>query len=376
MNTTINGVSIAAIAASLPREVVAVDSFAARYGRHEVERIARSTGIEAIRVAGGLTTGDLSTAAAHSLCAAIDADPASIDGLVLVTQTPDCAMPATSALIAHRLGLRRDVVAFDLNFGCSGYIYGLYQAALLVAAGGCRRVLVCTGDVITKLLHPDDRHVRLVFGDAATATLIEQGNDAIDFAFSTDGSGMQHLHTPLAYTDDAAHASRTGHLFMDGAQVMSFALEQVPLAVNAFLATHRLTLDEVPLFLFHQANRFMLHYLARKLGIAPQRMPVSVGAVGNTGPSSIPLTVSLAAAETGWRHQGVLACGFGVGLSVGVARLSLRNTVVAAPVDVGDETAGLADAPGPAPAPADDLLRQSTRKSSIGESNDHQYDLV
>lgn len=355
MNATVEGLRVTAIAAALPRAALPVSAFAERFGEREVARIAQSTGIDAIRVAGDLTTGQLSAAAAQSLFRGLGIEAKSIDGLVLVTQTPDCAMPATSALLAQQLGLRRNVVAFDLNFGCSGYIYGLYQAALLIAAGGCDRVLVCTGDVITKLLHPDDRHVRLVFGDAATATLLERGEDTIDFAFSTDGGGASHLHTPLVWNGDTASSNRTGHLFMDGAQVMSFALEQVPCALEAFLATHRIAREDVPLFLFHQANRFMLHYLGRKLGIAPDRIPVSVATVGNTGPSSIPLTVSLAAAQTHWRRRGVLACGFGVGLSVGLARLSLHDTVAIAPIDVD-----------PLPQPA----------SFKGAFHDHHYDLV
>lgn len=355
MNATIEGIRITAIAAALPRAVLHVSSLAERFGAREVARIAHSTGIDAVRVAGNLTTAELGAAAARPMVGALDIDTASIDGLVLVTQTPDCAMPATSALVAQRLGLRRDIVAFDLNFGCSGYIYGLYQASLLIAAGGCRRVLVCTSDVITKLLHPDDRHVRLVFGDAATATLLEQGEDTIDFAFSTDGGGASHLHTPLAWLGDASCAGRIGYLFMDGAQVMSFALEQVPLALDTFLARHGTRREDVPLFLFHQANRFMLHYLGRKLGIAPHKLPVSVATVGNTGPSSIPLTVSLAAQQTHWRERGVVACGFGVGLSVGVARISLHDTLAIAPIDV--ET-----------TPANTFV--------TGAFHDHQYDLV
>ncbi|CAH2922443.1 MAG: hypothetical protein CPSOU_4101 [uncultured Paraburkholderia sp.] len=167
MNTSLSGVAIRAVAAALPARTLSFSELEQSFGALEIKRITRSTGIHAVRVADALTTGDLCVAAGESLFDKAGIDRSSIDGLVVVTQTPDFAMPATSALVANRLGMRRDVVTFDINHGCSGYVYGLYQGAMLVTTGGCTRVLVCTGDVITKLLNHDDRHVRLVFGDAA-----------------------------------------------------------------------------------------------------------------------------------------------------------------------------------------------------------------
>ncbi|SEK00937.1 ketoacyl-ACP synthase III [Paraburkholderia diazotrophica] len=334
MNASLRGVAIHAVAAALPARALPLSELEHLFGALEVKRIARSTGINAVRVAGALTTGDLCVAAGESLFAQTDVDRASIDGVVVVTQTPDFAMPATSALVAHRLGMRHNVVTFDVNCGCSGYIYGLYQGAMLVSAGGCGRVLVCTGDVITKLLNPDDRHVRLVFGDAATATLVERGSDTLDFAFWTDGAGSRFLNTPMHYGDALGESVRWGHLHMDGAGVMNFALERVPRAIGEFLRRHGVRMAEVPVFLLHQANQFMLEYLAKRLGVTRSKVPVNVGQVGNTGPSSIPLCLALDATERALAHDGAVACGFGVGLSVGVARLPLANSIVVPPVDV------------------------------------------
>lgn len=338
MNTSIPGVRIRAISSALPGQVQDLLDLGQRYGQQEVRRIMRSTGIEAIRVAGALSTGDLCTAAIRSLLEQADIDTRSIDGIIVVTQTPDCAMPGTSALVQHRAGLGQHVLAWDINLGCSGYVYGLYQAALLVAAGGCRRVLVCTGDVITKLLHPDEHQVRMVFGDAATATLVEPGTGDMGFGFRTDGQGMPHLHTPLTYTQAQGPmgwgTAQTGFLHMDGAEVMSFVLSQVPPAIADLLNERQMAISDVPLFVMHQANRLILHYLAKCLHVDPRLVPVQLAQVGNTGPSSIPLTMSMGVTGTSFHQDNVVLCGFGVGLSVGVAQCSLQHTLFIPPVDV------------------------------------------
>lgn len=336
MNSTLHGLSIRAVASALPDRQLTLDDFAMLFGEREATRIAKSTGITSVRIAGALSSVDLACAAAQSLFANTDIDPHGIDAVVLVTQTPDALMPASSALLAARLGLRQDIAAFDLNFGCSGYIYGLFQASLLVCSGSCRRVLVCTSDVISKLLQPQDHHVRMVFGDAASATLVEAGEHNFSFAFNTDGAGAEHLRTPLHYPAtgplQGAASAEVGSLFMDGAQVMNFALEQVPAKLQAFLRDLQLQPENIPYFLLHQANAFMLHYLGRKLGIGAARIPVHVDGIGNSGPSSIPVLLSAGADAQRLCQDNLIACGFGVGLSVGLAHLSLRGTQLIPPV--------------------------------------------
>jgi len=334
MSALIEGVSVRALSAAVPQDVMTLDDFAVLFGEKEVQRIAKSTGINQVRVANRLSTVDLCAAAARSLFSAADIDPASIDALVLVTQTPDSLMPASSALLANRLGLKKALAAFDLNFGCSGYVYGLYQAAMLIKAGGCSNVLVCTGDVITKLLNPEDRHVRLVFGDAATCTLLQRGEQSLGFAFDTDGAGAQYLKTELDYTPDATSHVQVGGLHMDGGQVMNFALEKVPSAINTFLRESGTDRERVPYFLLHQANQFMLDYLTKKLDVASAKVPVEVADVGNTGPSSIPLMICKRQPTDDLRKDNLIACGFGVGLSIAIARLSLSNAQIIAPVEV------------------------------------------
>ncbi|HET9642039.1 MAG TPA: ketoacyl-ACP synthase III [Burkholderiaceae bacterium] len=334
MEASFEEVRIRAIAAALPRTSLNLTDLAKDFGALEVKRIIRSTGIESVRIAGELNTGDLCQAAARSLFDTTGVHPGSVDAIVVVTQTPDLVMPATSVMLQHRLGLPVHCAAFDINYGCSGYIYGLYQAAMLVSSGGCGRVLLCTGDVITKLLHSEDRHLRMLFGDAATATLVERGDDRIDFSLRTDGSGAKHLNTPHSHAAGQSGTAQVSRLYMDGAQVMNFALSSVPPAIDALLDRLRIRSQDVPLYALHQANRFMLEYLARKMGLSPQQVPVQVREVGNTGPSSIPLAMSIGVPGVLFRQDGVVACGFGVGLSIGVAQLPLACTQIIPPVDV------------------------------------------
>ncbi|MFF7709365.1 3-oxoacyl-[acyl-carrier-protein] synthase III C-terminal domain-containing protein [Pseudomonas sp. NPDC007930] len=331
MITTLPGLGIRAITAALPPGQLTAEDFARLFGEREAARIRKSTGINSVRIAEQLSTVDLAYGAAAHLLGTLDLDPHSLDALVLVTQTPAALMPASSALLAARLGLRHSTAVFDLNMGCSGYVYGLFQASLLIAAG-YRRVLLCTGDVISKLLNPNDHQVRMLFGDAASATLVEAGPHRFSFTFNTDGQGAAHLHTPLRYGPASGASAEVGQLFMDGAQVMNFALDQVPPALKGFLAGLGLGAAQVPYFLLHQANAFMLHYLGRTLGLAPSRIPMHLDGIGNSGPSSIPVMLSAIPDNPRLCQNDLIACGFGVGLSVALAHLSLEGTQLLPPV--------------------------------------------
>lgn len=338
MKVSLPQVRLRAVTASLPSTSQSMASMASLFGELEVRRIVHSTGVESVRVAGELTTGDLCFAAARHLMVATATDPASIDAVVVVTQTPDDLMPGVAMQLQRRLGLSTEVVAFDINYGCSGYVYGLYQAAMLIRAGGCSKVLLCTGDVTSKLLNGGDRHVRMVFGDAASASLLEAGPDRLDFVIRSDGSGRGHLNTPIHYAQCGSGSGNLGHLHMNGAEIMRFALDGVPALVGELLDFCQQRKSDIQLFVLHQANGFMLNYLRKSLGLDRSTMPIDVRDVGNTGPSSIPLLLSRRAQPVGSpSSQGVL-CGFGVGLSLAAVRLDLHDTCYIQPVDVDKES--------------------------------------
>ena len=323
------------------------------FGKTEVERIIANTGIEAVRTAPAtMTTADLCAAAAQHLLTEEAVAPSEIEGLVFVSQTPDYLLPATSILLQHRLGLSTEMAAFDLPYGCSGYIYGLFQASLLIQSGACGAVLVCAGDTLTRFVHPQDRSLRMVFGDAGSATLVRRGKNRASFALHSDGSGAGNLMIPaggcrIPRSNETARESqdedgniRTAeNVRMNGAEIMKFALQRVPRVIDEILELAGWEKDQVGLYALHQANRFMVEYLAKKCRLPKGATPVGMGRTGNAGPASIPLLLSLMREIYGpERRPRTVLCGFGSGLSWGAAAVDLSGTRILAPVELGAET--------------------------------------
>ena len=342
MKTTFACSRIAGVAAAVPRHRFDLSTLASEWGERDVANILQSTGITHIRQApAGMTTADLCEAAARALFARLDVAPADIDGIVFVSQTPDHVMPATSAILQHRLGLERRVAAFDVSYGCSGYVYGLLQADLLIAAGLCRSVLVLAGDTTTRFVNPRDRALRMLFGDGGSATLVVQGADRHAYSVRTDGSGARSLLVPaggarqprtaetgIARAADDGNVRSEDDLFMDGIAVLYRALRDVPETVDEALGLAGWSRADVSFYGLHQANRFMVEYLARKLGASPGSVPFGAADVGNTGPASIPVLLAREharlAAET--RLDRSVLCGFGVGFSVAALTTPLTGT--------------------------------------------------
>jgi len=337
MQTNIAGLRVTGIAAALPQNRLDLLSLSTQFGEAEVRRIIAGTGIHAIRVARHKQrASDLCAAAAIQLFSSLNISPDSIDGIIFVSQTSDAALPATSVILQDRLSLPTTSVAFDINYGCSGYIYGLYQAAMLLIAGGCSRVLLCVGDVITPILDPEDRAVRMVFGDAGSATLIEKGEDTFSFILRSDGSGAESLHAGWHPTDYNGIVNKSNYLSMDGSAIMEFALREVPLCVQETLNLQGWDKSSLDVCILHQANQFMLNYLRKKMDIPKELVPIALSEIGNTGSASIPLTLSLKHEEL--RSKSTLnrsiLCGFGVGLSWGAVGLNLSKTSLIPVIDV------------------------------------------
>jgi 3-oxoacyl-[acyl-carrier-protein] synthase-3 len=345
---TISGVSVKGIQTTIPRNVVKVESYADVFGEKEIRRIIKGTGFEELRIVNeDETTSDLCFTAAKALLEKLEISPDSIDGLVFISQTPDYKLPATSNILQNRLNLSRNIVAMDINQGCSGYIYGLYLAASLVAAGGCRHVLVCVGDTISKTVNPSDRSARIIFGDAGSATIVEKGNQSFSFNIQTDGSGYSNLiipaggyrdpysqETTLEKIDENGNLRCKNNLFMNGMEIMNFTLRDVPVAINELLLYNNLTKDQIELYALHQANKLIVQSIAKKMGIALERAPFGANRVGNTSSASIPLLLSSLRNSSQCELKTVMACGFGVGLSIATAILDLSNTTIMETIDL------------------------------------------
>ena len=326
------GARIVAIATHLPARVLSNAELAEIYPAWPADKIFNKTGIRERRIAApDETAGDLAFQAAERLFASGEHSRDDVDFLILCTQAPDYILPTTACLLQDRLGLGRHVGALDVNLGCSGFVYGLALATGLIAAGAARNVLLLTADTYSKFIHAGDKSVRTLFGDGATATLIAPSDDATigPFVFGTDGAGGKDLiveaggfrlprtaETGQAGEDAQGNVRSREHLLMHGANVMNFSLREVPRTFDRLLQTAGIGREDVDHVVLHQANKFMLDALQRKLGVPADKIPRRYEDVGNTVSSTIPFVLA-ELRENGQLTAGtrIVLIGFGVGLS-------------------------------------------------------------
>lgn len=332
MTTNTGFARIEAVTFHLPPGRLTNEKLSAEFPEWSVEKISAKTGIHERAIAGPEEfTSDLAVAAAERLFAEHDIDRGKIDYLIVCTQTPDFLLPSTSTLVQSRLGLARTVGATDITLGCSGYVYGLGLAKGLIESRQADTVLLLTADTYTKLLNPADKSVRTIFGDGASATLVTGAapHEALRaFSYGSDGFGGAHLIVPKGgLRDGSTIAPKSANeerglepgpydLYMDGPEIFNFTLDVVPSTVADVLDRAGLQLDDIDLFVFHQANAFMLSHLRKKLGIDAERFFVSLEKTGNTVSSTIPIALTDAVRQGRLDHgMTVMLLGFGVGLS-------------------------------------------------------------
>jgi 3-oxoacyl-[acyl-carrier-protein] synthase III len=321
----------------LPERVLSSANLAAEFPDWPVQKIEDKTGIQERRIAGaGECSSDLGLAAARKLFDSGACTPEAIDYLLFCTQSPDYFLPSTACLLQDRLGIPTSAGALDFNLGCSGYVYGLSLAQGLIETGQSKCVLLITAETYSKFIHPLDKSVRTLFGDAAAATLIQavkpDGEPYIGpFVFGTDGSGAKDLivatggmrcprsaRTAIAVEAESGNWRSPDNLCMDGAKMFEFTLRAVPVCVAQLLAKAGKSFEEINRFIFHQANRFMLEHLRKKLGIPSERFSVALSRCGNTVSSSIPIAMKDDRDAGQFEGGGLtMLVGFGVGYSWG-----------------------------------------------------------
>lgn len=296
----------------------------------KAKRFAKGTGFSKLLIADeNVITFDLCCKAAEYLLANGTTDKDEIDGLIFVTQTPDWTLPATSHALQYRLGLREDVVCFDVNEGCSGYEAGFFLAANLLAAGSCKKLLLLAGDTISKITDPQDRATRLIFGDAGSASIISRQNCDTYFNLRTYGDRYKAIITENS-RHRVSNSDKQGYLFLDGLGIMDFTLNDVPVCVEDLLAFAEMNKEEVELYACHQANKAILDSLADKMGIERAKMPFVATNTGNTSSASIPL---LLCQEKPEQREKVVLCGFGVGLACASCLTNLSKTNILGVID-------------------------------------------
>jgi 3-oxoacyl-[acyl-carrier-protein] synthase III len=324
---TIEKTRLAGVAAAVPDHDVAVGDGASIFGEEAVLKFAASTGVERRPVGGPLCSSDLCLAAAERLLDDLGWERDTVESLVFVSQTPDYLLPATSCSLHARLGLSRSCAAWDINLGCSGYTYGLAAASQFIQCGSARRSLLLVGDTINRIVSADDPSTALLFGDAGTATALERDETArpIRGVFGSDGSGAEHLIVPAggfrqrtARPRESDAVRGEADLRMDGAEVFSFALREVPKLVKAAIALEDWQIEDVDFVVFHQANRFMLQHVAKRLKLPAEKLVLNLQQFGNTSCASIPLAmVDALGDELRTRPLRLVLVGFGVGFSWG-----------------------------------------------------------
>ena len=318
---------VTAISTHLPDSLLSNSDLAARFPSWTAEKIYNKTGISERRIASfGETAGDLAVKAAQHLLDRNHLDQDEIDLLFLVTQTSDQSLPSTSCRIHHQLGLSPRCGTFDLNQGCSGYIYGLAVADGMIASGAAKNVLLLTADTYSKLIDPGDQSVATLFGDGATATLVQADPSTLHKGigptkFGTDGSGAELLY--CNYGGWRVPLPDQKPLYMDGPAILSFTLSVVPNALHQYLVENNLSLDDYDYVIFHQANKFILEKLYAKIGVSDKGV-ISLDRSGNTVSSTIPFALKdlLDARQTTDRCRALLG-GFGVGLSWGFTSIMI-----------------------------------------------------
>lgn len=323
----VKNVRIKGIACAVPEQVEEVTALYDTFGTESVNKIIGSTGVERRHVVTQECSSDLCLSAAERLIADLGIDKSSIDTLIFVSQTHDYTLPATACVLQERLGLPMQTAAFDVAMGCSGYVYGLWMAASLLSGGGSKRALLLVGDTISKIVSPADRAVAALFGDAGTATVLDFDPSAADipFVLGTDGRGAQNLVVPAGgYRDRNGHLTHTSEegvrgpydLYMNGAEIFAFTLARVPALVTALHDANSQSGKAIDKYVFHQANRFMLDHLVKRMKLDREKVVLDVKDVGNTSCASIPLAISLHTGKGGGHVSGrFMLAGFGVGYS-------------------------------------------------------------
>ena len=320
------------IAYYLPDVVVTNEDIIHDFPEWSVEKIASKVGVNQRHIAAvGETATDLAIKAAEKLFQKGNVNREDVDYVLFCTQSPDYLLPTSACLIQDRLGLRRTVGAVDFNLGCSGYVYGLSLAKGLIYAGIARNILLLTGETYNKHIHPKDKGNRTIFGDAASATVISISGIAEigNFSLGTDGAGANNLiirSGGMRYPNKVEDLSFDEHgnphssdfIYMNGAEIFTFTLDNVPPLIKDTLSNNGINEDEVDLYVFHQANKYMLNFLRKKMKISQECFYYCLSEYGNTVSNTIPIALRDAIDDnTISNNMKVVIAGFGVGYSWG-----------------------------------------------------------
>jgi 3-oxoacyl-[acyl-carrier-protein] synthase-3 len=332
---------IKAISYALPEKELTNEELVGEFPEWSVEKIANKVGINKRFIAGeNETSADLAVKAAENLFADNpEIKKNSIDFVLFCTQSPDYFLPTSACVIQDKLGLSTSCGALDFNLGCSGYVYGLSLAKGLIFGGIANNVLLLTGETYSKFIHPKDKGNRTIFGDAGSATLISKDGFAEigGFCLGTDGKGAENLMVKSGAIrhreklndlrlDENGNPISSDHLFMNGTEIFNFTIEAVPALVKNTLENNSLSSDDIDGYIFHQANKFMINFLRKKLKISPELFHIYMSEVGNTVSNTIPIVLK-EKFKKNVLSGNILLAGFGVGYSWGGCVIKIQKSI-------------------------------------------------
>lgn len=326
----INNVAIRAISAAVPKQTFYTLDYT-YITEQERKMFIKNVGIEERRVAPfHITSADLCYHSTLQLLEKLNWNKNSIDALIFVTQSPDYFIPASSIILQNKLGFNKNIIAFDINLGCSGYVYGLYVLGSLLQSGQLKRAILLAGDKSSLSVCYKDKSTYPLFGDAGSATALEFDvhTNPIYFNLQTDGSGEDAIKIPhggsryhiqpdtfeeVEIEPGIIRSKR--HLQLLGADIFNFTLREVSPNINQLIEFSGITKDTIDYFIFHQANYFMNESLRKKMKIDASKVPYSIHKYGNTSSASIPLTIVTQLSKALNTPKTLLLSGFGVGFS-------------------------------------------------------------
>ncbi|MDE6076996.1 MAG: ketoacyl-ACP synthase III [Muribaculaceae bacterium] len=327
-----NGVGVTALAASVPHTVIDNYKYTEYFPADQVKEVVDKVGIYQRRFADSATcSSDLCFAAAEKLIEDNGIDRSEIDLLIFISQTPDFRMPATSVLLQDRLGLPNSTIAFDINLGCSAFIYGLSVAFSMMQNKGLRKALLLDGETRSKVYSPKDRRSAFLFGDGGVAALIERDDKFGEswFSLNSDGSrgdlikinGGGYRNPSSVETlkervvDEYGNIRNDEQGYMNGGDVFNFVIREIPRDIKKILSESGCDINDIDYYVFHQANNFINSYLAKKLKLDTSKIPSTIEKYGNTSSVSVPLTIADQLSDSLHGEKRLLLSAFGVGMT-------------------------------------------------------------
>ena len=326
------GIGITAMAGAVPKKVIKNLEYTDFFPEDQVKEVVEKVGIYERRFADEQTcSSDLCFAAAQKLFADNNIDRDEIDLLVFISQTADYRMPATSITLQHRLGLKQSCIAFDVNLGCSAFIYGLSVVYSMLQTGTIRKALLLDGETRSKVYGPGDRRSAFIFGDGGVAALIERDEKFGEshFSLNSDGSRGELIMIPGGgyrnmssvetlrekVVDEYGNIRSDEHGHMEGADVFNFVIVEVPKDIKRLMAATNEDIQTMDYYVFHQANAFINNFVAKKMKLDTAKIPWTIQKYGNTSSVSVPLTIVSELKDKMAGKKKIMMSAFGVGMA-------------------------------------------------------------